>query len=345
MPTIRDVAAEAKVSATTVSIIMNGRAEEKHIPAATVQRVLNAMQKLDYRPNLTARRLRTNEARKPVVAFYWPIDYRAYMLGNFLACFQASLSAQGLECELVVQTYENDKIEKAAMPLIQNNYNGVMVGAASPADLQYLESISPRMPLVLINRDSNKFSSVGVNSNHMGLQAASLIKQKGYAEAAVIRAERSYYAAAKHITAFLYSCQQLGIRVAPEWIFQAPNTITGGSLAAEAYCTAPNRPRMLFCESDCMAQGALYTLRKYGLYCPQDLELLSISNQASETMQYLIPSISTISMPTPKIVDAVVTTLFNAMKTGETAPLHIELEPVIHLRESFRMGGSSMAGA
>ena len=178
MATIRDVAARAGVSPTTVSIVMNGRAREKRIPDATVERVTSAMRELGYSPNLTARRLRTNEARKPIIAFYWPLDYRTNMLGSFLSGIKESLAERGYECELVVQTYENDKFEKAAAPIVQNNYNGVLVGAASPSDLQYLETLDPPMPVVLINRESNRFSTVGANSGNMGLQAASLIRQR-----------------------------------------------------------------------------------------------------------------------------------------------------------------------
>ena len=341
MATIRDVAARAGVSPTTVSIVMNGRAKEKRIPDATVERVTSAMRELGYSPNLTARRLRTNEARKPIIAFYWPLDYRTNMLGSFLSGIKESLAERGYECELVVQTYENDKFEKAAAPIVQNNYNGVLVGAASPSDLQYLETLDPPMPVVLINRESNRFSTVGTNSGNMGLQAASLIRQRGYTEVSIIQAERSYFATAKRTTAFIYACHQLNIQVRPEWIFKGPNTIAGGSVAAEAYCALHDRPRMLFCESDCMAQGALYTLRKYGLYCPQDLELLSIATQAPETMQYLIPSVSTISMPTPKIADTAIAVLTTAMQSGDTTPTHIELEPVICLRESFRLSGAA----
>ena len=146
------MAAEAGVSPTTVSIVMNGRAHEKRIPDATVEKVTAAMRKLGYSPNLTARRLRTSEARKPVLAFYWPLDYRTNMLGSFLSGIKESLAARGYECELVVQTYENDQLEKAAAPILQNNYNGVLVVAASPNDLQSLVSLDPPMPVVLIIR-------------------------------------------------------------------------------------------------------------------------------------------------------------------------------------------------
>lgn len=337
MATIKDVALSAGVSTTTVSIIINGRATEKRIPQITVDKVTHAMHLLGYQPNLSARRLRTNDARKPVIAFYWPLDYRTYMLGSFLSSLQNAIVNYKFECELVIQTYVNDQIEKSTSSIVQNNYNGVIIGAASEKDLQYLETLTPRMPVILINRDSHKYSTVGVNSNKMGLQAASLLRQKGYTEVAILKAEHSYVAAASRTSAFTFACRQLDIRTSSDWIYSGPNTIAGGSLAVESFCAQADRPRILYCESDCMAQGALYTLRKYGLLIPSDLELLSMGMQGEDTMQYLVPSVSTISMPTTKISETAITTLFHALTKGDFSPVHIELEPVIHLRESFKL--------
>ena len=91
MPTIKDVAAAAGVSPTTVSLVMNGRGEQHRIPADTIARIQNAMRELGYQPNLSARRLRSSAERKPVIAFFWPLDYRANMLGHFLSLIQTAL--------------------------------------------------------------------------------------------------------------------------------------------------------------------------------------------------------------------------------------------------------------
>lgn len=59
----------AGVSPTTVSIILNGKAEDRKISQATLEKVMNAVRDLDYQPNLSARRLRSNEIKKPSLAF------------------------------------------------------------------------------------------------------------------------------------------------------------------------------------------------------------------------------------------------------------------------------------
>lgn len=69
MPTQKDVANAAGVTPTTVSLILNGKAKERHIHPETVARVMEAMKELGYQPNTTARRLRSSGAERPILPF------------------------------------------------------------------------------------------------------------------------------------------------------------------------------------------------------------------------------------------------------------------------------------
>ena len=93
MATIKDVANKAGVSVTTVSIVINGKAEERRIPDSTREKVQEAMQELGYQPNLSARRLRFSDTKKPSIAFYWPIDYRTSIMASFVNYIQKELNA------------------------------------------------------------------------------------------------------------------------------------------------------------------------------------------------------------------------------------------------------------
>ena len=58
MVTIKDVAADAGVSFKTVSRVINGH---PHVTDAVRQKVLRAVEDLDYRPNIVARNMRTKK--------------------------------------------------------------------------------------------------------------------------------------------------------------------------------------------------------------------------------------------------------------------------------------------
>ncbi|MGY4384966.1 LacI family transcriptional regulator [Pedobacter sp. UYP24] len=60
---IKDIASKAKVSITTVSFILNGKASQMRISAAVIERVEAIIKELDYKPNQIARSLRTGNTK------------------------------------------------------------------------------------------------------------------------------------------------------------------------------------------------------------------------------------------------------------------------------------------
>lgn len=335
MATIKDVAKAAGVSVTTVSIIINGKAEERKISEATRDRVLETMRELGYQPNLSARRLRNQDSKKPVIAFFWPIDYRTTILASFLNALQLEIKALNFDCELVIQTYENDHLSQYGALILKNEYSGIIVGACSYDDLDYLEKLSPLMPLVLINRTSEHFSTVGVDNHEVGFLAARQFRQKGYTEAVVFASEHPYVATGQRTQAFLYACSQAGINVMAEHIFKIPNTISGGCQAAEQYCQLSEPPKIIFCDSDTIAIGALNTFHRLGYRFPEDVELLTIAMLEPEYAQHTNPPLSVIEMPNHEIGKQIIDLLYEKITNHNLEPTHITLPAALILRDSF----------
>ena len=335
MTTIKDIAELANVSATTVSLILNGKAKERRITEATIKRVTDAMKELDYKPNLSARRLRNSGTARPVIALYWPLDTRVSILAVFLNVFRMEARKQGFDCELVIQTFENDRLKEDATAIIQNSYSGIIVGAASVRDIEYLESISPRMPVVLINRSSGRFYTVSTDQSKIGTCAARLIHKKGHDSAVLIGVDNPFLASGLRTRAFLEACAGLGIRISQDHIIQAPNTMAGGALAARAYCSLHQPPKMVFFESDYMALGALGVFHEQGIRIPEDLEMLAIAMMDSEYSEFSYPPLSTINMPIHEILNGVITILMEQIRTNNDTPVHVMAEAGVTLRKSF----------
>ncbi|MDO4328079.1 MAG: LacI family DNA-binding transcriptional regulator [Lachnospiraceae bacterium] len=335
MVTIKDVANLAQVSPTTVSLIINGKSEERRISPVTRERVLQAMNELGYQPNLSARRLRSNDVRKPIIAFYWPIDSRTNILASFLSSFQEIIHKLNFDCELVVQTYKNNEFEKYADPIIKNSYHGVIIGATSTEDIVYLESLTPQMPIVLLNRSSEKYASVSVDTKEIGLLAARLFRQKGYTEAAVLASKHPYVATGLRTQAFLTACSQLGITVDEACIIREENTIKGGVLAAEAFCRLGSAPKAVFCDSDSIALGALYTFHQRQIRLPEDVELLAIGLLEPEATQYSIPPVSVIAMPNKTVMENAVELIIHYLSTSGYEPIQKLLPPAVTIRSTF----------
>ena len=58
---IHDIAKELKISATTISFVLNGKADEKRISEDVKKKILDFVKKVGYRPNQIAKSLRTGK--------------------------------------------------------------------------------------------------------------------------------------------------------------------------------------------------------------------------------------------------------------------------------------------
>ena len=338
MVTLKDIAKEAGCSLTTVSIIANGRGDEMHISAGTQQRIKKLIDEMGYRPNRSAQFLRSKAPAHPVIAFYWPLDSRANLLGARLIRFQDALSELDPACEIVVQTFICGKLSLYLDPLYENRYSGAIIAGANEEDMVSLESLELPIPVptVLMNLQSRKYSTVGINNNNIGARAAALIHSKGYKSCALVKSSELHGGTSQRTKAFLYNCRQLGIDVPEEYCFSSMPGIEGGAKATEEYCALTERPRVIYYENDSMAQGGIYTLQRFGLKVPVDVEVLCIEMRESESTEYLMPPVSSISIP-PNVEKQTIALLLKLLKGSETSPVHIEMEPIVHLKESFSL--------
>ena len=328
MVTIRDVAKAAGVSVATVSIIMNDKAKEHSIPETTQDKINSIIRELGYQPNLSARKLRAKCKSVPVFVFFWPLDFRISILASFLNAFSGEMQRSDFDCELVVHTYESGSLDDYDKAMLKNGYSGIIVGACTEEDIEHLEIIRPKMPVVLVNRESEVFSTVSIDNDIVGKMAAEQFRRKGYKNAAV-------FASNLRVKAFIKHCSEMGIYISEEHVIRDSSSVEGGYCMAENYCGMDNKPKAVFCDYDAIAFGAMRAFSDRGLKVPDDVEILTIDMTVSGTTSYSTPSLSVIEMPNEEIGKTVIRLLKEKISANSQEATHIKIAPRLILRESF----------
>ncbi len=336
MPTIKDVADLAGVSATTVSFVLNGKAREKKISQKTCERIELAMKEIGYRPNLSARRLRSSDGDKPIIAFYWPLDYRLNTLTHLINAIQVEMRRRSFVCEFIIQTYESNQLSESSGALVRGEYNGALIGGLGEKDIAFLESVPLTIPVVLINRNMEKLSTVSVNSRSLVKKAVALFENKGYQKLGVICSSNFYYATNQRTAMFMERIAERGMTIPKDWIIRVENRINGGVRAGRLLFNMSDRPRGVYCDSDAIAYGLIYYCNRHAIRVPQDLEILSVGSLFDNGYAaYATPSISVIALPHNRIAASAISLLIDALAFGSTKPQHILIEPDVQLRDSF----------
>lgn len=195
----------------------------------------------------------------------------------------------------------------------------------------------PNPPVILINRTSALHSTISVDDKAVGREAARLLYDKGYREAALLAGKTPYVATGVRTKAFLTSCKELGIEIASEALIYCDNSIEGGVKGAAKYLRLGKRPPVIYSEADELARGALYELHRSGVAVPEDTEILTTSLMSPETTLYTIPSLSVIEISQQEVSREIVAMLMKLLSGEEAGPLHKILQPKVVLRESFSL--------
>ncbi|WP_284975715.1 LacI family DNA-binding transcriptional regulator [Arthrobacter sp. efr-133-TYG-104] len=329
--TVKDVALRAGVSPKTVSNVMNGIVP---VSGPTRLRVEQAMQELDYVPNLSARGLRNG--RSGVIALALPdlaTPFSAEIAHHIVeVAHQQGWSVQIEETgsdphreeELLTRARSN-LIDGLILNPVVLDESAVRVGVALPpvvllgevtqqlADRVFVDSFAAArdMTLALAKPGRRRIAVLGVNR---GRNSATAIQRRAGYEAALeslgIPQDES----------LMISCESWHPWAAAE--------------ALNEYLEENPVPEALFCFTDSMAIGALSALWKRGVRVPEDIAVAGFDDIADG--RYAVPSLTTVSFDKRKIAKEALRLLTERMADRSHAQRVVSVDFSIVERESSR---------
>ena len=146
---IRNIADELKISVTTVSFVLNGKAKEKHISKELTQKVLDYAKLINYRPNQIAQSLRTGKSE---ILVFMVEDISNNFFSKLARIFEDIAYEKGYK--VIFCSNENDD-EKSNELINLFNFRQVdgFVIVPSPGISGTIENlINDNIPVVLLDR-------------------------------------------------------------------------------------------------------------------------------------------------------------------------------------------------
>ena len=343
-PQIRAIAEAAGVSTGTVSIVLNGRGDELRISKATQEKVRAVAEKLNYTPNMTARRLRQSGENNPelIIAEFVNIDIMRTMSGEYLAKLLAemflALQEKEIRAEIVLQPFFPGKLCDLREQLNQNRYSGIIINSATDIDIEFLKDNDFDVPIVVINRDTGgKYMSIRVNDYDGGKKCAEIFAKNGHKRAAIIGIRESSFAMRMRKMGFIDGCRQFGIEICDEWTISTDElSHDAGYRIMDGLLTVSNGPTAFLVMSDNLSLGALSACTNRGVRVPQDAEI--IVHGISSAYDYCSPSLTSFTVSNREVAQGSLDLLLLAMKDKK---LVVNISIFVHFifRDSCRQSG------
>lgn len=274
MATIHDVALDAKVSPTTVSRYINNRID---LPAATAARIDAAIAKLDYRPNLLAKRLSTG--RTEAIGLVAP-EIREPFFAELASAVEDEADRHGYTI-FMSSTRSDRQREIASLNRLHDRHvDGLIMMTNTPDDGTLARLIGERRNVVLIDEDIPGVQVPRVFvENEIGAYAATRhLIDAGHQRIAYVGGPHGLYSVEQRRAGFLRAMQEAGLEVLPEHM-------AGGSFAREFarqatldFLKTPTPPTAIFGSNDYIVIGIMQGLRQAGVPVPQKMSIVGFDD-------------------------------------------------------------------
>lgn len=294
--TMTDVAKLAGVSQTTVSFIVNDAPLGDRIPEETRQRVLTAIESLDYRPNAMAQALRTNQSR--IIGFVTDLIATTPHAGRIVRGAQDA-AWENNRMLLLVNTDGERGVETATIEVMLEHQVDAIIYATMYHRLASPPANIRQVSTVLLNCFVEDYSlpSVLPDDESGGYLATKTLLDKGHRRIGMINNSSPIPATFHRLQGYKRALEDYGIP------FDDQLLCSGLILSSRTTydCTRqlmglPEPPTAIFCFNDQMAIGVYDALRDLNLSIPDEVAVIGFDNL--EIISTLLhPPLSSIELP------------------------------------------------
>ncbi|MBM9619163.1 LacI family DNA-binding transcriptional regulator [Streptomyces zhihengii] len=282
--TIADVAREAGVSKTTVSRVLNDRADVDSVTAARVREVIGA---LGYVPSsgavgLARGRSRTVAMLTPPLTWPW--------MGEVLQGVVDTVEAAGYGLLLYTCNRGAESVAHFTGQVSARAFDGLLV-VEPEGTLETITAMYRRgLPVVLVDDRGHHpdFPSVGTTDREGGASAARHLRDSGRGRPLVVAGPTAFGCVRDRLDGFL-GVLPTGL------IAEGDFSEESGRAAVERALAGGARIDSVFAHNDLMAAGALRALRAAGLRVPEDVAVVGFDD--IPTARHTEPPLTTVRQP------------------------------------------------
>ena len=291
--TLREVAQRAGVSPTTASFVLAGR-EDMRISEDARLRVRRAAAELDYRPNLTARSLRTRVTRT-IALVSDTIATGQYGGAMVYGALTAALEDEHL---LFVTETEGDPQVEARLveDLLGRQVDGFIYAATYSRQVRLPKALRGH-PVVLLNctTGDRDVPAVLPDERAAGRSAARVLLDAGHRDGIAVLGETpsGLYAARERMAGIEEELAAGGAAIGT--VLECSWWPEAGYEAVRYTLARGELPRALICLNDRVAFGAYQALAEHGAEVPRDVSVVSFDD--SDLAGWLRPALTSVALP------------------------------------------------
>ena len=328
MPNIYDVARRARVSAATVSAVLN---ESAFVSPGLKARVQAAVATLGYEPNLLARGLAKRQTK--TIGMIVP-DIANPFFPEVVRGAEDTVQTAGYT--LLIASTDND-VEKEKLYLrlfLAKRVDGVILTKAPgrfPPDLQRAFARAD-VPIVLLARTVPGFATDTVEMDDRGAayEGVMHLRRLGYRRIGFIGGLHGASTSRRRLDGYRAALRDARLRFDPALVVEGDFRVESGYRAGLELLK--RRPDAVFVGNYLMTVGFMEALRQYRMRCPDDVAVVTCDDHP--WLDAFSPRLTTIDLPKRELGAAAARLLVDRLARRGGRPRIVTLKNALRVRES-----------
>jgi LacI family transcriptional regulator len=334
--TIKDVAKAAGVSPMTASRALH---HPEQVAPATRARVLKICRRMRYRPNASARTLRTKVSKH--VGVIVPDLNNTFWI-DVLGGIEEVINAAGFDLLIGNSNEELSRLTSEANAMASRLVDGLLI-APTVGSARLIRSLRREgHNLVLLDRRPaglNHPYDVAIDNEAGAYQATCHLIEAGHRRIGLLAGNINLDTGRQRLDGYQRALSEHGLSTSPEYLRTAETNaaLVGrqvGYQGALELVGMPGGPSAILCTSSTIAVGALLALQEHQVRIPEEMAVVTFGNPDWTVL--IRPALTVVTQPTLEMGRQAALMLLELLAGCRAAskPGHIILEPQLVVRAS-----------
>lgn len=335
MSTIKDVAALAGVSFTTVSHVLN---DTRPVSADARRRVLAAVEEIGYLPSAVARSLRKSETK--IVGVLVP-NVQNPFFAELVCGVEECCRLAGYSVFLCNSDNDPKRQQQYMRTLLEKRVDGLLLSSAGDDEALARIFKLASVPSVTVDRlvPGARADRVSVHNQQGAYNAVQHLLELGHRRIACISGPAEFEVARERIEGWRRALQDRGVTPDESLVIESDFSSPGGYESARrllrAQVDAASPVTGIFASNDMMAIGVLRAAAELGIRVPQQLSVVGFDD--IELSRYVFPALTTVGCSIKQLGHEAGRVLIDRIENPGAQLKDVLLTPRLVVRESTAM--------
>ncbi|MCK9858661.1 LacI family DNA-binding transcriptional regulator [Paenibacillus sp. ATY16] len=332
--TLKDIAAELNISATTVSRALK---DDARISKEVRDKVKRVSRKMGYRPNLMAKSLVSN--RTDTIGFL--VDNLSWSFFSELAEYVQNAAEQLGYSVFIYSSQKSWERERAGVErFLSRGIDGLLVFATEMKEnFAYYEELSELgIPVLFFNHFNHMNVNCVTTDDYDGAcKAMRHLLDLGHRKIGYIGSKEDSSFKRQRLRAYSDMLAEVGVTETSSRIALEEDDPLYGYRVSQKWFKpgAVDKPTAIFAQNDMLAFGAIRAIMEAGLRVPEDVSVIGFDDL--DACECLYPPLTTVKIPLKRLAEAAVRFLSEQIGDGrdeDDARLKTTISPNLVIRQS-----------